>query len=526
MVVAAHPLAAEAGREMLKRGGNAIDAAVAASFTLNVVEPFASGIGGGGFMVLYLAKEKRVTVVNYREKAPAAATPTMFTEKGEAAEEWKSERGTAVGVPGMLAGWNYALSKYGTRSISDCAARAIEIAETGFAVSPTFSAINKDEYEKILKNAGENSRYLNQGVPYEPGDILRNPELAATLRLIGAQGLQVFYQGEIARKIVAAVQAKGGLLTMADLAAYSPKEVVPLEGDYKGTKIHTIPPPGSGGLHVIQLLNIAADWPLRSWGFNSPATIHHLAEAFRFIFADHDQYLGDPDFVKIPVEYLLSKTYAKTVAARIKPKAVAGAYPFTVFDRWREQKESTTHLAVVDKDGNIAAFTQSINDFFGSGIVPEGAGFLLNDHMRDFAGPGSPNAPGPGRRPVSSMGPMILIRDGEPFLVLGSPGGLRIFPTLSQIVLDILDFGMSLDEAIEAPRFFTNSANGKTRPLAVATRIPKDVLSILEKYGYEIALKEDYDKFFGGVQGLMILKDPRRIYGGADSRRDGVGAGY
>jgi gamma-glutamyltranspeptidase/glutathione hydrolase len=527
MVVAAHPLAAEAGLAMLKSGGNAVDAAVAAAFALNAAEPFASGIGGGGFMVIYSAAAKKTTVVNFREKAPAAASPEMFKGKGEKQSEWRQERGTAVGVPGMLAGWNYALGKYGTKSLAEAAARAIEIAETGFAVGPTFSQINKDEYEKLLKNAGDDTRYLNGGIPFEPGEIFKNPELAATLKRIVREGIDVFYKGDIARKIVAAVRAKDGIMTLEDLGAYRPVEVAPLRGSYKGFEIYAAPPPAVGGLHIFQLLNIAEGWPLKDWGHNSPAYIHHLSEAMRFIFADKEHYDGDPDFTAMPLARLLSKDYAREVRSKIRPDRTAGSYGFGVFDPVQDKKENTTHVGVIDKDGNIVALTQSINDFFGTGIVPEGTGFLLNDHMADFSvDPGSLNAPRPSRRPVSNMGPLIMVKDGRPFLTLGSPGGTRIFPSLAQILINIVDFGMPLDEAIEAPRFFSYSAGGKIRDLSVEPRIPEPILAALRALGHTIALKEPYDKYFGGAQGIMISRDKKILWGGADSRRDGVGAGY
>jgi len=528
MVVAAHPLAARAGLDMLRAGGNAVDAAVATAFALNAAEPFASGIGGGGFMLIYLARARKVTVINFRETAPAAATPTMFAGLGKAQAEWRQERGTAVGVPGMLAGWAYALGKYGTKSLAEAAARGIEIAEQGFAVGATFSQIDKDEYEKLIKNAGEGTAYLNGGLPYEPGETLRNPELAATLRAVSAPGgIDAFYRGPIARKIVEAVRSKGGIMTEEDLASYRPVEVEPLSGTYKGALIFTIPPPGAGGLHLLQLLSIAEGWPLKAWGHNSPAYIHHLAEAMRFVFADKERFDGDPAYVRLPLERLLSKDHARGIREKIPADRIAGAYDAGPFDPVPAREGNTTHVGVIDKDGNVVALTQSINDFFGTGIVPEGTGFLLNDHMADFSvDPASPNAPGPGRRPVSNMAPMILFKDGAPFLSLGSPGGARIFPSLAQIALNALEFGMGLDEAIEAPRFFTDAADGKARPLAVEPRIPDATLKALERLGHRITLKEPWDKYFGGAQGLMVLRGRGIIHGGADSRRDGAGAGY
>lgn len=527
MVVAAHPLAVQAGLEVLKKGGNAIDAAIASAFALNAAEPFASGIGGGGFMVLFLAQEKRVTVINFREKAPAQAHPSMFLDNGKVQDDWRKAHGLAVAVPGALAGWSYALEKYGTMQLAEVMGRSIQIAEQGFPVSKTFSQINKDEYEKILLNAGATSPYLNQGLPYEPGDTFKNPDLSITLRHIVSQGWQDFYKGEIAQQIVETVQNKGGLITLADLSQYSPIEQPPLKGTYKEHTLYSIQPPGSGGLHIIQLLNIIEHWPVKSWGFNSPEYIHHMSEALRFVFADRARYLGDPDFVSVPVEDLTSKEYAAQIAKKIIPDRLQGAYPYGRFDENQTEKENTTHLSVIDEQGNIVSLTQSINDFFGSGIVPDGTGFLLNNHMADFSPqPDSINAPNPYRRPVSSMGPLICFKEGKPFLVLGSPGGTRIFPSLTQIIINIIEFGMSLDQAIEAPRFYTYSAQGKARNLFMESRIPPETVRSLEQIGHITEIRDPFDKFFGGAQGIMVLPKKKILLGGADSRRDGSGAGY
>ena len=527
MVVAAHPLAVEVGLEMLRRGGNAVDSAIATAAALNAAEPFASGIGGGGFMIIHLARLNRTTVINFREKAPGLATPGMFEDKGEAKEEWRTSSGLAVAVPGALAGWDLALRRYGTRTLAQVLAGAIAIAEHGFSVSSTFSSINKDEYERLLKNLPEGSCYLNEGLPYEPGDRFRNPELAQTFRRIAANGIKEFYEGDTGHRLVAAVRAKGGILTNDDLALYQAVELEPLKGTYKGYVILTAPPPASGGLHLVQFLNIIERWPVQTWGHNSVAFVHHLSEALRFIFADRERYLADPDYVSVPVEWLVSKEYAAGVASRIRDDRPLERYPFGEYKPGNRESANTTHLCVLDGDGNIVALTQSINDFFGAGIVPEGTGFLLNDHMADFADdPESINAPRPGHRPLSSMGPLLLFRDGKPLLALGSPGGTRIFSSLAQIVLNVLEFGMSLDEAIEAPRFFSFSSGGKPGPIAVEARFPPEVISGLREIGQEVEVREAYDKYFGGAQGIMILRGRGVVHGGADSRRDGVGGGY
>jgi len=522
MVVAAHPLAAKAGLEMLKKGGNAIDAAVTTTFTLNASEPFASGIGGGGFMVIYLASEKRVTVINFREKAPFEIPPGIFNDEGKI-----KPNGLAVAVPGALAGWAYALKKYGTKNLADVMKEAIEIAEKGFIVSQTFSRINKDQYEKLIMNAGEEICYLNEGFPYEPGDLFRNPELARTLKFIASKGIDEFYKGEIAQKIVKAVKEKGGVMTLKDLALYEPVEQTPLKGIYKDSTIFTLPPPSSGGVHIIQLLNIIENWPVKKWGYNSPLYIHHLCEALRFVFADRTRYLGDPDFISIPVGELISKMYATRIVSQIKPDRLLDSYPFGKFDERENNKENTTHVCVIDKKGNIVSLTQSINHFFGSGIVPEGTGFLMNNLMYDFSRDlCSPNAPRPHRRPVSSMGPLVMFKKENPFLILGSPGGTRIFSSLTQIIINIIDFNMSLDEAIEAPRFFTYSSQGKAQSVSLESRFSEKTIETLNKMGHKIKIREAFDKYFGGAQGILILQDKKVILGGADSRRDGYGAGY
>ncbi len=527
MVVAAHPLAVEAGLKMLQSGGNAVDAAIATASALNAAEPFASGIGGGGFMVIYLAGEKRITAINFREKAPNLSSPRMFKDKGKEEKEWRTASGLAVAVPGALAGWDLALKKYGTRSLAEAMAEAITIAEKGFVVSPTFSDISKEEFERIFKNIPEDSCYLNNGLPREPGEHFRNPDLARTLRLIAEKGVKEFYRGGIAPKIVDAVREKQGIMSLEDLASYEAVEVQPIQGTYKDLRIVAAPPPASGGLHLIQLLNIVERWPIGAWGLNSVAYVHHLSEALRFIFADREAYLGDPEYVSVPVDELTSKDRAAVVVSLVRGDQPLEAYPAPGLKAKETEAASTSHLCVVDEAGNIVSLTQSINDFFGPGIVPEGTGFLLNSQMDDFAAdPESANAPGPGRRPVSFMAPLIIFKKERPFIVLGSPGGTRIFSSLTQIVLNIRDFGMSLDEAIEAPRFFSFSKAGKAAPIKVESRFSEAALGALREMGQEVEVLKAYDKHFGGAQGIMILRDKGILHGGADSRRDGVGAGY
>jgi gamma-glutamyltranspeptidase/glutathione hydrolase len=514
MVVAAHPLAVEAGLKMLRDGGNAVDAAIATAAALNAAEPFASGIGGGGFMVIHLAREGRTTVIDFRERAPRLASARMFADKSDKEKEWRTASGLGVAVPGALAGWELALKRYGTRPLAEAMTEAIAIAENGYIVSPTFSDVSKEEYERLIRNLPEDSVYLNAGLPYEPGERFQNPDLARTLRRIADRGVEDFYRGEIARKIVSAVRDKQGIMSLEDLAGYQAAEVSPLQGRFRNLEIFTAPLPASGGLHLIQFLNIIESWPVGKWGPNSAAYVHHLSEALRFIFADRERYLGDPESAPVPVQELISDRPLDT-------------YPAAGLMAGGTRTANTTHLCVVDEAGNIVSLTQSINDFFGTGIVPEGTGILLNDHMDDFASdPESPNAPGPGRRPLSFMAPLIIFKESEPFMVLGSPGGSRIFSSLTQIILNAAEFEMSLDEAIEAPRFFSFSEDGKAGPIEVESRFAEEVIRTLRGMGQEVDVLKAYDKHFGGAQGIMILKESQVLLGGADSRRDGVGAGY
>jgi gamma-glutamyltranspeptidase/glutathione hydrolase len=527
MVVAAHPLAVEAGLKMLRSGGNAVDAAVATAAALNAAEPFASGIGGGGFMVIHLARESRTTVVDFRERAPQHAYARMFADKGEEEKDWRTASGLGVAVPGALAGWDLALSKYGTRPLEEAMAEAIAIAENGYPISPTFSDISKEEFERLVKNLPEDSVYLNEGLPREPGEFFRNPDLARTLRLIAARGAKEFYRGDLARKIVWAVRDKQGIMTPEDLAEYEAEEVQPLQGTFRDLRIVTAPLPASGGLHLVQFLNIIESWPVGKWGPNSAAYVHHLSEALRFIFADREAYLGDPESVPVPVRELISKEHAADIAGRIRDDGPLDSYPPIGLKAGGKGAANTTHLCVVDEAGNIVSLTQSINDFFGTGIVPEGTGILLNDHMDDFASdPESPNAPGPGRRPLSFMAPLIIFKDEKPFLALGSPGGSRIFSSLTQIILNVTEFGMSIDEAIEAPRFFSFSEGGLAGPIEVESRFPEEVVRTLQKMGQQVDILRAYDKHFGGAQGIMIMPERGILLGGADSRRDGIGEGF
>jgi len=525
MVAAAHPLAAQAGVDILQKGGNAIDAAVATAFALNAVEPNASGLGGGGFMLIRFAKTGEIIVIDYREHAPLAATKDMFDSEQAKKELWTQLGGKAVAVPGTLMGLTTALEKYGTMELAEVMAPAISYMEDGFEVSETLSNMIKDNYDKLNAwNDPEKIAYFKEKLPLEVGDILIQTDLAKTYREILDKGIGYLYGGELGKKIVDAVKAKGGIFSLDDLKSYQPYIRVPVKGNYRGYDIYSMPPPSSGGTHLIQILNIMENFDIADLGYLGPTHISIMAEAMKMASSDRAKYMGDPGFVKdIPLEGLTSKEYAKYLADQIdirnpKMKIPAGE-PATY------EHHSTSHISVVDAEGNIVSLTQTINYFFGSGVIVPGTGIIMNNEMDDFStSPTSVNAPEPGKIPLSSMSPTIVLKDGEPFMILGTPGATRIFTAMAQIISNVIDFGMGMDEAIEAPRMHCYSSAEKARPIDVESRIPSITIKTLQFLGNEVKIRGDYDLYFGGAQGIMV-KDGV-MYGGGDSRRDGVAVGY
>lgn len=526
MVAAAHPLASQAGVDIMKQGGNAIDAAVAAALALNAVEPNASGLGGGGFIVIRFAKTGEVVVLDYREKAPLASTRDMYASDKAKAEKWTQLGGMAVGVPGTAKGLEMALQRFGTKTFAEVAAPAIKYAEEGFEVSSMLSGLIKENYKKMADyNELDAVPYFQDGMAKEPGDILKNPELAHTLRLIAEHGADILYKGEIGEKIVAAVQKAGGIMTMEDLAQYTAEFRTPVHGNYRGYDIISMPPPSSGGTHLIQILNIMENFDVKAMGYNSPQYIHVLSDVFRMVFADRAAYMADSDFVHVPLDGLTSKAYAKTLADQIDMAKALQA--FKAGEPQNYEHESTTHLTVVDAEGNIVALTQTINYFFGSGVMATGTGLMLNNEMDDFStDPSSVSAPEPGKRPLSSMSPTIMLKDGKPFMALGTPGATRIFPSLAQVIMNVVDFGMNLDEAIEAPRVWSSSSAGKPGALAIESRIPEATREALIAYGHKLDIKIDYDAYFGACQAVLFDAATGDIIGAADSRRLGEAIGF
>jgi gamma-glutamyltranspeptidase/glutathione hydrolase len=523
MVVTSHFLATESALDVLENGGNAIDAAVTAAFSLAVTQPRSGNIGGGGFMLISSEKTGEVVAIDYREKAPRKASVDMFLNKdGDADSVLSRYSHLASGVPGTVAGLALALEKYGTISLADALAPAIKLAEDGFTVTPRFSEGLKEK-EKMLKK-WESSRkifYKGDGSCYEPGELFVQKDLAATLKRIAQSGATEFYQGRTAELLVAEMARHGGLITMEDMKNYEPRVKAPLHGTYRGHDIYSMSPPSSGGAHVIQILNILEGYPMGEYGHNSAKTIHLMAEAMKRAYADRSLYLGDDDFVQIPLKGIISKKYAASLREQIDPGAATASATVAPGRPQPFESDETTHFSIVDKYGNAVSNTYTINFSYGSGIVVEGAGFLLNNEMDDFsAKPGVPNAYGliggeankiePDKRMLSSMSPTIVKKDGRNFLVTGSPGGSRIITTTLQVIMNVIDHGLNIESAVAAPRVHHQWLPDELR---IEEGISPDTVRLLEEMGHKVQQKSS----MGAIQSIMV-KDGT-MYGGADPRR-------
>ena len=531
MVSSAHGLASEAGIEIMVNGGNAIDAAVATSLALSVVEHHFSGIGGGGFAMVRFAKTGEVVFLDYREMAPASATRGMYED-----EKIKAIRARYTGVPGFIAGLYHMLEKYGTMTFAQVAAPAIRLAEQGWVVEPNQLKWYESLYMPFVDQYGEEENsFLNEGLPYQVGERMKLPNLAKTYRLIAEKGPSVVYEGEIAEAIVREVNRLGGDMTMEDMKNYKLYERQPVEGTYRGYKIYSSPPSSSGGTHIVQTLNIMENFPVADWTVDSPERLHTLAEAYRLVFADRQHYMADADFVKVPLKGLADKAYAKTLAEKIKADASMGEVH--AGDPWAFEPaatarlfapapaslgRNTTHLSVADKDGNMVACTNTHN--VAVGFVP-GYDFLLNDELDDFAKTAaSANAPEPMKRPLSSMSPTIVLGpDGKPFMTVGSAGAWRIITAVSQIIMNVVDYGMTMDQAINHHRIFTYASDGKPAKFMVEGPVEEALKDALEKVGEQLDVR-DFGDYFGTSQGILYKNG--ELNGGADSRRLGVPVGF
>jgi len=524
VVAAAKPEASQVGVEILKKGGNAVDAAVAVGFALGVLEPNASGLGGGGFMLIRMADTGKTVVIDFREVAPSKAKPDMFKtdENGRQIGNESIVGGKASGVPGEVAGLLTALEQFGTMSREEVLQPAIEWAEKGIPVTVNLAQIILDNYDKISQFPATAEIFLKDGLPYEVGDVIVQKDLANTLRAIAKDGKDAFYKGPIAEKIVNEIQKQGGIITLDDLKNYKPEIREPVTGTYRGYTIISTPPASSGGTHVIQLLNIMENFDLKKMGDNTTETLHAWAEAMKLMFADRAKYMGDTAFVKVPLKGLTSKEYAKELFNKIDmEKAATGV---EAGDPWKYESGSTTSYSVMDKYGNMVAVTKSINYFFGSGVVIPGTGIIMNNHMDDFTlVPGTANSIEPGKRPLSSMSPtLVLDQENRPFMTIGSPGATRIITTVAQAISNVIDHGMDIQQAILAPRIFQMQSG----PMSIEGRISINAYEGLKAKGHEITLRGDYDPYFGGVQAVLMDYEKNELHGGADPRRDGQAVGF
>lgn len=530
MVVTGEPLAAQVGLDVLKKGGNAVDAAVAIGFAMAVTLPKAGNIGGGGFMVLHSAKTGENIALDFREIAPQKATRDMFVTSGVVDPISSRFTHKAAGVPGTVSGLAMALEKYGTLSLKDVLTPAIQLAEKGFPVSHRFASDIQDAQQLKERETTRTIFFKSDTSPYQPGDIFKQPDLAKTLKAIQKNGTNAFYKGTIADLIIREMKRGDGLISKADLAAYKPVIRKPVQGTYHDHNIVSMPPPSSGGIHIVQILNILESFNLKQTGHNSAATIHHMAEAMKYAYADRSKFLGDPDFAPIPQQALTSKTYAKILSQKINTKKATPSTDIGPGNPTDYESNQTTHYSVIDKHGNAVAVTYTINFSFGSGIVVDGAGFLLNNEMDDFSSkPGVPNAYGliggeanaiePHKRMLSSMSPTIVLKNGKPILITGSPGGSRIITTTLQIILNVIDHGMNIQEAVNAVRVHHQWLPDELR---VEEGLSPDTIHLLQNLGHTLSVQAT----MGGAESIFIDPETNMYYGAADPRREGLAIGY
>ena len=522
MVATQEALASDIGLKILKDGGNAVDAGVAVGFALAVTLPRAGNIGGGGFMMIYDAKQGKTVALDYREKAPSSASRDMYLdEDGNAVSDLSRYHGLAVGVPGTVAGLLKALEDHGTMSRGQVMAPAIALAEDGIEVTAGLSESLTALSDRMQKWPSTKKIFFKpDGNAYQPGERLKQPELAKSLKLIAAKGADGFYKGETASKLVKAVNEAGGSMSLQDLANYEAIAREPVKGDYRGYEIVSMPPPSSGGIHIVQILNILEGYPLKDYGQNSAQTIHLMAEAMQLAYADRAEYLGDSDFIDVPASGLASQAYADKLRTLINPDKATPASTIKANNPLPYESDQTTHFSIVDKDGNAIANTYTLNFSYGTGLVADGTGILLNNEMDDFsAKPGVPNGYGllggeanaveANKRPLSSMSPTLVFKDSKPYIVTGSPGGSRIITTVTQIISNVIDHGMNIAEATHAPRIHDQWLPDEIR---VEKALNIDTVKKLESMGHTVSPKSA----MGSTQSIMIT--PNGVYGSSDPR--------
>ena len=539
MVVTAQHLATHVGVDVLKAGGNAIDAAVAVGYALAVVYPAAGNLGGGGFMTIQLA-DGRKTFFDFREKAPLGATANMYIgADGNVVPGLSTKGHLAVGVPGTVNGMELALMKYGTVKRSVLMAPAIKFAEEGFKLEQGDVDMLRVATEDFKKDSATSAIFLNNGQPFEVGQRLIQKDLAKTLRQISDEGANGFYKGPVGSSIVASSQAGKGILTQADLDQYKTRELKPVECDYRGYRIVSAPPPSSGGVIICEILNVLEGYPLKEWGFRSAQAVHVQIEAMRHAYMDRNTYLGDPDFVNNPIDRLLDKNYAAKIRAVIDPSK-AGISKEIVPGSAPHEGSNTTHYSIADKFGNSVSVTYTLNDWFGARVTAAGTGVILNNEMDDFTAKigvpnlyglvqGQANSIAPGKRPLSSMSPTIVTKDGRPVMVVGTPGGSRIITAVLHTIINVIDYGMNVQEAVDAPRFHQQWLPEITNLERFA--ISPDTQKLLEGMGHKFGNPQPFNHMSTILIGAPSLGAApvglNRFYGANDPRRNtGLALGH
>ena len=529
MVVAMESIAADVGVSVLQKGGNAVDAAVAVGFAMAVTHPFAGNLGGGGYMLIRMA-DGRTTFIDFRERAPEKSSRNMYLDaKGEltkdSIEGWRSS-----GVPGTVRGFEIAVSKYGKKTWVENMAPAVDLASKGFPVSYALAQGLKGSRD-LAKSPESRRIFQRNGTFYDVGDTLAQPELARTLERISKNGANEFYEGETAKRFAEEMSKNGGLISLSDLKSYKAIERTPLTGKYRNYTIITSPPSSSGGIALLEMLGILEGTGYEKGGAGSASAIHYAAEAMRRAYADRNEYVGDPDFVKVPIAGLLDPAYLSRLRASIDPERATPSDTVRPGKPVGSERMETTHYSVVDSEGNAVAVTYTLNGGFGNGITVPGLGFLLNNEMDDFsAKPGTANMFGlvqgeanviaPGKRPLSSMTPTIVLKDGKLFMTAGAPGGSRISTAVLQVILNVLDFGMNVQDAIDAPRFHHQWQPDK---LSLEHGISPDTVALLKSRGYEV----DYAPGVVLAQVAAIVSDGGWLQGGSDGRSAaGKASGY
>ncbi len=519
IVVAAHPLAARAGLEILKKGGNAIDAAAATALALGVVTPAFCGTGGGGFALIWLASKQKSIFLDYRERAPVQSKEDMFqlTSAGKVVGDRNSVGYKAVAVPGTVAGHSLLVEQFGNLTLRSVLQPAIRYARRGFGVSEGMADVWKLSVTKLRRSRGSRAVYLKKGKPFRRGNRIMPKDLAASLASIAKHGGREFYEGKISDKILRDMTENNGLVSEKDLQGYKPTLREPVRGSYKGYEIVSAPPPSSGGAIIIQSLNALENYSLDNFGQNSAKALHLIAEVLTRAYAGVRPHICDPNFSQSPVNELISKDFARRITSGILPNTATHA--LQPVDPPGGPTSSTSHITVIDGQQNVVALTESIECYFGSGVVVPETGIILNDTMHDFdPRPHQLNSVGPGKIPMSSMSPTIIMKEGRTFLVAGSAGGTRIVSSTLQTIINVLEFGHSIRDAVSSPRIHTQD-----NLVEMESRIPKSTIEGLQKMGHHLKVRKPSEMYFGGVQAALV---DGGFDGAADPRRDGIAAGY